>query len=105
MQPYNYYFIRFINLTGTQLALRYVTLTGSQQADANVALQYRGSLTATTANNIPFTLSEPFGADLTGYTDGVYNVFIGADGVSDVYNNVIYRQTTQPQGVLNDVWF
>ena len=102
---YNYYFIRFINLTGTQLALRYVTLTGSQQADANVALQYRGSLTATTANNISFTLSQPFGADLTGYPDGVYNVFIGADGVSDVYNNVIYRQTTQPEGELNDVWF
>lgn len=46
----------------------------------------------------------PSSIDLTGSSDGTYNIFITATGTLYVLNNKIYRQPKRPAMVVNDVW-
>lgn len=52
----------------------------------------------TTISTTPDTL------DLTGNSDGTYNIFITSAGKLYILNNKIYKQPKRPTMVVNDVW-
>ena len=43
--------------------------------------------------------------DVSSLVDGTYNKFVGINGVSELLNNKIYRQSNEPSPNINDVWF
>lgn len=52
----------------------------------------------TTISSMPNTL------DLTGNSDGTYNIFITPTGTLYILNNKIYKQAARPSMVVNDIW-
>lgn len=63
-------------------------------------------LVATTASGESFYTESITSLDVSGFTDGTYNVFVNNDGTAYAYANVIYRQQTQPASMnTNDIWF
>lgn len=63
-------------------------------------------LVATTASGESFYAESITSLDVSGFTDGTYNVFVNNDGTAYAYANVIYRQQTQPASMnTNDIWF
>lgn len=61
-----------------------------------VIVDYTG--TQTTISTTPSSL------DLTGCSDGTYNIFITPAGVLYILNNTIYKQPKRPTMMVNDVW-
>ena len=64
--------------------------------------------------NVPFkatningnTLEPAFisSVSVSGYADGIYNVFVDLNGNTEILNNTIYRQPKAPLGVINNIW-
>lgn len=46
----------------------------------------------------------PSAIDLTGNSDGTYNIFINTSGELYILNNTIYKQPARPTMVVNDIW-
>lgn len=46
----------------------------------------------------------PSELNLTGNSDGEYNIFINKEGVLYILNNTIYKQAKRPTMVVNDIW-
>lgn len=68
-------------------------------AYANLVIaDYKGSHT-TISSVSPSTLN------LTGNSNGTYNIFINSEGGLYILNNTIYKQPVRPTMVVNDVWF
>ena len=65
--------------------------------DDLVIVDYAG--TQTTISTTPSVMN------LTGASDGEYNIFIKADGKLYILNNTIYKQAKRPTMVSNDIWF
>lgn len=42
--------------------------------------------------------------NLTGNSDGEYNIFINTEGELYILNNTIYKQASRPTMVVNDIW-
>ena len=61
-------------------------------------------IVATNIEGETFSPAAVASVSLSGYADGLYHVFIDKDGVLEVFATTIYRQKTQPAGVLNNVW-
>lgn len=61
-----------------------------------VIADYKGTQTtiSTTPSNI----------NLTGNSNGEYNIFINSDGELYILNNTIYKQSKRPTMVVNDIW-
>ncbi len=60
-----------------------------------VISDYTGTQTTiSTANNL----------NLTGYSEGTYNVFIKADSTITALKNTIYRQAKRPTMTVGDIW-
>ncbi|MDD3435611.1 MAG: hypothetical protein PHC64_00510 [Candidatus Gastranaerophilales bacterium] len=64
--------------------------------DDLVVSDYRG--VQTTISTTPDSI------DLTGNSDGNYNIFINTSGELYILNNTIYKQPNRPTMVVNDVW-
>lgn len=47
----------------------------------------------------------PSNMNLTGNSNGTYNIFINTTGELYILNNTIYRQAARPTMVVNDIWF
>lgn len=61
-----------------------------------VIVDYKGTQTTISAG--------PSNMDLTGNSNGTYNIFITPGGGLYILNNTIYRQSARPTMVVNDVW-
>jgi len=57
-----------------------------------------------TGNNTTISSVAPSTLNLTGNSDGTYNIFINSTGGLYILNNTIYRQPTRPTMVVNDIW-
>lgn len=55
-------------------------------------------------NNTAISSVSPSTLDLTGNSNGTYNIFINSTGGLYILNNTIYRQPTRPTMVVNDIW-
>lgn len=56
-------------------------------------------------NNTSISSTTPSTLNLTGNSNGIYNIFISSSGSLYILNNTIYRQPSRPTMVVNDVWF
>lgn len=55
-------------------------------------------------NNTTISSVAPSTLNLTGNSNGTYNIFISSTGGLYILNNTIYRQATRPTMVVNDIW-
>lgn len=55
--------------------------------------------------HIKISSALPSVLNLTGNSNGTYNIFINNKGELYILNNTIYKQTSRPTMVVNDVWF
>jgi hypothetical protein len=55
-------------------------------------------------NNTTISSFAPSTLNLTGNSNGTYNIFINSTGGLYILNNTIYRQPTRPTMVVNDIW-
>lgn len=55
-------------------------------------------------NNTTISSVSPSTLNLTGNSNGTYNIFINSSGGLYILNNTIYRQPTRPTMVVNDIW-
>lgn len=55
-------------------------------------------------NNTTISSVAPSTLNLTGNSNGTYNIFINSTGGLYILNNTIYRQPTRPTMVVNDIW-
>ncbi len=49
-------------------------------------------------------ISEIGNFNLSGFADGMYNIFIDKNGIIDILSNNVYIQPKQPTMVMNDIW-
>ena len=62
------------------------------------------NIIATNIDGETFTPTSIPYISLDGYADGLYHAFLDKDGGLEVFAATIYRQKTQPSGVLNNIW-
>lgn len=55
-------------------------------------------------NNTIISSVAPSTLNLTGNSNGTYNIFVNSTGGLYILNNTIYRQPTRPTMVVNDIW-
>jgi hypothetical protein len=55
-------------------------------------------------NNTTISSVTPSTLNLTGNSDGTYNIFVSSTGGLYILNNTIYRQAARPTMVVNDIW-
>lgn len=67
-------------------------------AFANLVISDYKGVNTTISSVAPSTLN------LTGNSNGTYNIFINSTGGLYILNNTIYRQPTRPTMVVNDIW-
>lgn len=63
-----------------------------------------GTLTISDYRGIQTVISSSNTLNLTGTSNGTYNIFIKPNGVIYVLSNTIYKQAKRPTMVINDVW-
>lgn len=102
-----------INKTGTRFCVKSGNTSNGQGCLFSSNLLEITPLIAGTYSNlvvVDYTGSQstisvtPSSIDLTGSSDGTYNIFITAAGTLYVLNNTIYKQPKRPTMVVNDIW-
>ena len=61
-------------------------------------------LTVSNCNGEVSTFSSVDALDLSGSADGEYNIFINSSGSAYALKNAIYKQTTRPVMLTDDIW-
>lgn len=57
-----------------------------------------------TGTNATISSVAPSTLNLTGNSNGTYNIFVNSSGGLYILNNTIYRQASRPTMVVNDIW-
>lgn len=55
-------------------------------------------------NNTTISSVSPSTLNLTGNSNGTYNIFVNSSGGLYILNNTIYRQASRPTMLVNDIW-
>jgi hypothetical protein len=79
-----------LNFSGTSVTIA----AGGINPDL-IASNYKGEIT---------TISSDITIDMTGSSDGTYNIFTKTDGTAYKLANTIYKQPTRPTMVTGDIW-
>ena len=67
-------------------------------------LSFNTPFTATNVEGKTVTVASLEDISLSGYEDGIYNVFVDLEGEITILKNTIYRQSFEPANTLNTVW-
>lgn len=101
-----------INKTGTKFCVKSGNLTAGKgdlfhynllDVTTLIGGTY-GNLTIVDYEGTQTTITSANSLSLTGISNGEYNIFINKDGELYILNNTIYRQSSRPTMVVNDVW-
>ena len=70
----------------------------------NTTLSFATPFSVTNIEGNSVTVSELDDISLSGYDDGTYNVFIDIEGEIEILKNTVYRQSAEPDTVINTIW-